>query len=222
MVALPAITETAVHQRFFRFFHLRHVIQAEQVQAFHRRGTFFISIIRFLQPGQKLHIAVIVEIQASPERPVGGERMLMKGELPATGVLGKKQEGKRGGIEIVEREQQIHIPVPVKVITMDIRHLQVFHQCLLPELLVSQIDPGIYPLVLRVIIDIIRYAVAVQIFHGQLARLRRGYKPVVSQVIKNRAKSNQIHQAVTVHVEGLCELIALVHRRAPSHEHAGP
>ena len=145
--------------------------------------------------------------------------MLVDGELALSCVLRKDQKRESGGRKVIERQQDVHVAVLVEVITINVRHVQVLHQRLFLETVATQVRAGIHALSFRVIIDVIRNAITVQVLHGQFSRLRGSHETVVAHVIENRARPHQIHVTVAVHVDGLREFVTYIHRRASANEH---
>ena len=143
----------------------------------------------------------------------------MDGKLALSCVLRKDQKRESGGRKVIERQQDVHVTVLVEVITINVRHVQVLHQRLFLETVATQVRAGIHALSFRIIIDVIGDTITVQVLHRQLARLRGSHETVVAHVIKNRARSHQIHVTVTVHVDGLREFVTYIHRRASANEH---
>jgi len=210
------------HQCLLRLPDARHPVETEKVQCLvcYIVGMIGRVVVFILDTGQQFHTTVIIIIQAPPERPMPFVTVFVDFKTPVPFVFRKDKEREAELFIIIKREQNVQVTVLVEVVAMDVRHVQILHQGLFLETVAAQVGTGVHPLAFRIIIDVVGNAIAVQVLHGQLARLPGGHEAVVAHVIENRARPHQIHIAVAVHVDGLREFVAFVRHMAATHKHA--
>ena len=211
-----------LHQCLLRLPDARHPVKTEKVQCLvcHIVGMIGRTVVFILDASQQFHTTVIVIIQAPPERPMPFVTVLVDFKTSVPFVFREDKEREAKLFIVIKREQNVHVTVLVEVVAMNVRHVQILHQGLFLETVTAQVGTGVHPLAFRIIIDVVGNAIAVQVLHGQLARLPGGHEAVVAHVIENRARPHQIHIAVAVHVDCLREFVAFIHLRTSPHEHA--